>query len=331
MKMEYVKDIENMNEKSFNPSAVEKKALEKIHRRGVRRRRPILLAAVLVFVLGLGAFAVSENWNDDFGKMIGADSQKADLEAGYINLCLEKEDCGITVALSNSLADNHAQWIQIDTSLDYPEKGYYMFDSDQLSISEKENGPTVGYGTELSQFDNDGRLSFMYIIESDEDMSRKHMKLELSGLSYYEDEDSDIVSEHHDGEFEFKWKNDFDVEQVVIKPDRKVTLHTEKNEYSCTVEKIELSPVTLSVYGKMDWDGTDDDEGIYIDAVTLDDGTAIKADRERTIGSLDRDGNTAVSITLIGNRTERSGVGYETIDGSRIKSVTIGGEAFEIR
>ena len=118
------------------------------------------------------------------------------------------------------------------------------------------------------------------------------------------------------------WKNAYAVNAEILRPFKTVTLHEEgREDLSCIVTKIEVTPVSLNLKA---WTNPlnrafDASKSAYlaVDAVILEDGTAIEVDGFDVAG-MKSSGMLDCFVSLA-----------DVANGRQIKAITIGDVTFE--
>lgn len=308
------------NDQTWNPSDVQKRAIDKLHAeqpntRRIRKRTFVVLAAAIIAVMGTFSFASERDWDIQFAELIGTENVMADLPGGYKEISESQTVDGITLTVSKSIGDQNSQWIQVDTNLPFvgENEAWEIFES--LRAEPVEPQP---HGMMVLPFDAEGQLAFLVEILDAEKINRAEMKLE--------------ANLQDGGEFYITWKNYYAENTTVSHPMKVITVESNAGKYPVLIYETAVSPVSVKVKG---WTWPNfrvlrEDEynrAIHIEAVTLRTGEVITiADAVLpNISGTSSTGKLDCYVPLA------SGYSDETrrVDGSEIVSITISGE--EIR
>lgn len=274
------------------------------------RRRMVLLAAVLVMMLGIAAFAKEKDWDIEMAERIGLSGAMENLEGGYVRINKSVTQDDITITAVQSIGDQNCQWIQFDTNIlwEAGEGGYYMFEDIGIHFTNKD-GMDIDGGAGLYSYDNNGYVSFMLDASGYKKINRANVQIYFEKLMRYENEDLEVVLVS-EGRWEFDWKNYYAANTI--------TKHPYSVVDDLLVYKLELSPVSILVEAA----GLPSKEHDYltVDSIKMQDGTTI---------ACRQDG----SVSGCSNNTFYHGceIFEQSIDLEKIKSVTINGKEITLR
>lgn len=276
----------------------------------ISRHRIALIAAVMVMLMGITAFAREQDWDIEMAEQIGLAGVMEKLDGGYVRIGESVTQDGVTVTALQSIGDQNSQWIQFDTDIPWTagEKGYYMFDDTSTCIT-RNNGRIVTGGTEFYSYNNNGYVSFMLYAMGYENINRTNVQIELGTLRQYEDTESEgiLVS---DGHWKFAWNNYYSANTITKYPHSMVD--------DLLVYKVELSPVSVRIeavgipFKEHDF--------LVVESVTLRDGMVVSCQEDLVSGSTN---NTFFdSYVIYGDK--------ENIDMEKVESITVNGKEVKL-
>lgn len=301
----------------------------------VRRRRikrAAVLAAAVIAVFGLACGAYAGSFDVKFAKLLNLSYVMESLDGGYMRIDESSTDGDITVAASKSIGDKYSQWIEIDTDVPWSAKEdqYYSFEDMSfyvwkapVTVNVKNGvftGPLSGWVSPLSgghtvwAFENEGTVSFMIYAVDYEGINDAVIFFSAENIVLYDKNSEEI--KRHDGSFSLSWRNCY--EENVRSGDRgTVTAENESgDEVKLRINRIEVSPVSISVSGRVNKDGYTD---LEIDEIILKDGSR-------------REGLSvyAAGCTGFGKAEWYYSLAECEINGEDIKAVVAGGKTFNI-
>lgn len=274
------------------------------------RRRMVLLAAVLVMMLGIAAFAKEKDWDIEMAEIIGFSGAMENLEGGYVRIDKSVPQDDITITAVQSIGDQNCQWIQFDTNIPWEvgEEGYYLFEDCSIDITTK-NGKRMDDAMGYYSYDNNGYVSFMLDVSGYKKINRANMHISLGRLKQYENEYLEGGVLLSEGLWEFDWKNYYAANTITKHPYAVVD--------NLLIYKMELSPISIHLEAV----GLPSQEHDYltVESVTLEDGTTVLCQEASQHGCTN---NTFYrDLELF----------EQSIDLEKIKSVTINGKEITLR
>lgn len=295
----------------------------------VRRRikRAAVLAAAVITVFGLACGAYAGSFDVKFAKLLDLSYVMESLDGGYMQIGQSCTNGDITAAASKSIGDKYSQWIEIDTDLPWTaeDEQYYAFEDMSfyvwkapVTVNVKDGvftGPFSGWARPLSggntvwAFENEGMVSFMIYAVDYEGINDAIILLNAENIVLY-DSDSGIA-EKHECSFSLSWRNCY--EENARKGD---TGTVTADEARCRIDRIEVTPVSVSVSGKVD---KEDFIDLEIDEIILKDGSRAEGLSVYAAG-----------MTGFGKAEWYYSLAECTINGDDIRAVVIAGKTFNI-
>lgn len=318
------------------------------YRRLRTKRAWIVLVAAAVLMLGTVVYGRSRDWDIEMAEFLGLSGVMPQLENGYVEINQTDKADDMTITITQAIGDKYTQWIEIDTNIPWElqEEGYYVCYYSFYVYPQRwgtgiqgkhvVGGISIDGGSTCGSFQKNGMVCFLLNAEGYKGINRSFIDLHISRISKYEsmgdDEEEISVCEQ---EFDFAWKNTYGANTKTYHTNRIVELERSdgKSSFFCRVKKLELSPVSLSVEGTL-LDKKTDRSFLYVDAVTLKDGTVITYDKEFSTAGVRSNKKMDMCLNFFEEAwDEKTGDEEEIslINGGDVVSVTIGGEEFQLK
>ena len=162
------------------------------------------------------------------------------------------QDNHMSVTAYSSIGDknNTAIILEVDITdeksdelLDLSEKGYFLFDSNDINLQNKNGSPAnFGYGSCLESFVEDGKLYFLLTINC-ENINRLGINLILKDL-YYETEAGERTL-FKEGTWNLQWTYQYAENVKTYYPFKTANC----SGINVFITKVEVSPISISIWG----------------------------------------------------------------------------------
>ncbi len=277
----------------------------------LKKKKIIILVAVLVMIIGVVACGRKNDWDIEFAQMIGLSSVMEELEGGYVKIGQEDTHDGITIIAVQAIGDQRNQWIQFDTNIPWTvgEEGFYVADQFECKFEHFWKS-TNDYSSHWYSYNNGGNVSFILNANEEGKINRANVQVKIGEIYAYEKVGGEgtLIS---DKIWELDWKNYYTVNTIKKYPFVSID--------DCVITSIEISPISIRVTAISE--DSSKKQNIRIEKVILDDGSIIYG---KSSGS-SISNNTFYTIDAYLENQNKS------IDLDNIKSIIINGKEISIK
>ena len=261
-------------------------------------RTVIALAAALVLVFGLTAFAAEKyEWDVALTNFMGLnDPSTLQLESGEVKIDATSKSGGVSITEITSLGDKNTAYIRIDTDYELPSDfdettDYILPENHSIRISDKKNGASKDYGAALTGFYENNKLGFLLEISNCDSLNQSYVSLSFENLILYHDlhiyDDSAEPEEFLlSGKWDLEWKYSYKSSTSTYRILKKVNIL----ENAVWLTKVDVSPISVRIVGHRkpqdfakDWQGSVEIQEIgFKDGIVLEEPSMASSGRSNT-------------------------------------------------
>jgi len=236
-----------------------------------RKKAAIILAAALILILGMTAFAARQNeWDITLMNFMGLNENSVlQLEGGEVVIeevttstwtdyaeDKDGEEKQISITGITSIGDKNSAYLRVNTDYVLPEEfdettDYILPENHRMDITYNNifgHEEIRTFGSAFTAFYEDGKLGFLISIESCEDVNKCSINLKIENLYWYHDlgqheevpgtEPEELLAEGvWEKEWKFSYKSNVRTEHCMKKLD--------SDEGTIYLTQIEISPISI--------------------------------------------------------------------------------------
>lgn len=305
------------------------------HRKSLKTRLTLVLAAIFTLVLGLTVYAANENELDiallNFmgispSNTVQLESGVVEINQGQKSICVDYghvedgETKEIEMLATSSIGDKNEVYIRIETDYVLPddfnvETDYILPENYNLSISPAPNG----YGSVFTYFVNDNKLGFLLSISNCKDINKAEISLFMENLYWYHDLQDDGAEEELlcEGTWELNWSYHY---KSNTKTHR--MLHPfQSNGSTYYLTKVEISPISIRMEAfRMPWDRDKNHPDAWLEEIHFSDGSILQLEGFSSCGLQNgMFADSYIGAELLGEMITPKTVEMLVIEGEEIK------------